>query len=124
MAGRLDGDGLDRLQTSVDDRLDGGARRLVVDLSAVASCDSRLFDLLSQTSDLIGRRGGWLRLVGVGPPVLNTLDQAALPEILLVYRASGWASQGSAEPRRGATSHRHGPMAPAFAQPGALGSPR
>ena len=124
VAGQLDGDGLGPLQSSVDELLDGGARLLVADLSGVAGCDSRLFDLLSRTSDLVGRRGGWLRLIGVGPPVLNALDQAELPEILLVYRASRWASHGSTEPRRAATPHRHHPAAPASAQPGRPGSHR
>ena len=100
VAGQLDGDGFGRLQSGVDELLDGGARLLVADLSGVASCDRRLFDLLSRTSYLLGCQGGWLRLVGVGSPVLNALDQAALPEVLLVYRASGWASHGSAEPRK------------------------
>ena len=56
VAGPLDGDGLGRLQSSVDALLDGGARLLVADLSGVASCDNRLFDLLSRTSDLVGYR--------------------------------------------------------------------
>ena len=92
VVGRLDNDGLGRLQSRVDALLDGGARFLVADLSGVAGCDGRLFDLLARISHLVGRRGGWLRLVGVGSPVLNALDQAALPEVLLVYRASEWAS--------------------------------
>jgi len=117
VAGHLDDDGLGRLQSSVDELLAGGSRLLVTDLSGVASCDSRLFDLLSRTSDLVGNRGGWLRLVGVGPPVLNALDQAALPEVLLMYRAWGWANHGSPEPRRSPTPLRHTPMAPPSAHP-------
>ena len=92
VAGRLDGDGLGPLQSRVDELLDDGALFLVADLSGVAGCDGRLFDLLVRTSHLVERRGGWLRLVGLGSPVLNALDQAALPEVLLVYRASEWAS--------------------------------
>jgi anti-anti-sigma factor len=109
VTGRLDCDGLRRLQHSVDELLAGGARMLLADLSGVASCDSRLFDLLSRTSHLVGHREGWLRLVGVGPSVLNALDQATLPDVLLVYRASGWASNGTAETRCAATPHRHIP---------------
>lgn len=100
VAGRLDGQGLERLQSSVDELLAGGTRRLVADLSGVAGCDGRLFRLLSGAGELVGRRGGWLRLVGLCPPVLDALDQAALPDVLLVYRASVWASRGSAEPPR------------------------
>jgi len=124
VTGPLDGDGLGRLQSSVDELLAGGSRLLVADLSGVAGCDSRLFDLLSRTSHLLGCRDGWLRLVGVGPSVLNALDQAELPDVLLVYRASGWASPGCAEPRWTATPRRHGPVVPTPAQPGGPRSPR
>src|SRR4029453_6826987 len=58
------------------------------DLAEVPGCDGRLFDLLARTQRLLGCRGGWLRLVGLGPPVLDALDQAALPEVLLVYKAA------------------------------------
>jgi hypothetical protein len=30
----------------------------------------------------------------VGPPVLDALDEAALPEVLLVYQAARWAGHG------------------------------
>ena len=94
VTGQLDDPGLDQLQCRVDELLDGGARLLVVDLYGVADCDGRLFDLLARTQHLLGRRGGWLRLVGLGSPVLDALDQAGLPEVLLVYRAARWAGHG------------------------------
>lgn len=86
--GRLDVAGLGQLQRQLDLLFDGGARFLVTDLSQVVGCDRRLFDVLTRASNLVERRGGWLRLVGMGPSVLDSLDEAALPEILLVYRAS------------------------------------
>jgi len=67
VTGPLDGDGLGRLQSSVDELLAGGSRLLVADLSGVAGCDSRLFDLLSGpvTSSGAGTVGcgwsGWAR---------------------------------------------------------------
>ena len=94
VTGQLDDPGLDRLQRQLDDVLDAGARLLLVDLSGVAGCDGRLFDLITRTQYLVGHRAGWLRLVGVGPPVLEALDQAGLPEVLLVYRAARWADHG------------------------------
>jgi hypothetical protein len=72
-----------------------GARLLVADLSGVAGVRRRLFDLLVRTHHMLDCRGGWLRLVGLGPSVLAALDQAALPEVLLVYRASKWAVHGA-----------------------------
>ena len=94
VTGQLDDPGLDQAAVSVG----RAARRrrpvVLVDLSGVAGCDGRLFDLLARTQHLVGRRGGWLRLVGLGPPVLDALDQAGLPEVLLVYRAARWAGHG------------------------------
>ena len=94
VTGQLDDPGLARLRRRLDEVLDTGARSLLVDLSAVAGCDGRLFDLLARTQHLVGHREGWLRLVGLGRPVLEALDQAGLPELLLVYRAARWAGHG------------------------------
>jgi hypothetical protein len=98
VTGQLDEPGLDRLQCRIDGLLDDGVRLLLADLSGVAGCDGRLFGLLSRTQHFLERVGGWLRLVGLAPPVLTALDQAALPEVLLVYRAARWADMASAEP--------------------------
>jgi anti-anti-sigma regulatory factor len=95
VTGQLDDLGLDRLQRRLDELLDGGAKLLLADLSGVTGCDGRLFDVLARIQYLVGRRGGWLHLVGLGPPVLNALDQAGLPAVLLVYRAARWAGHGA-----------------------------
>ena len=68
------------------------------DLSGVAGCDGRLFDLLARIEHLVGCRGGWLRLVGLGPPVLDALDQAELPDVLLMYRAARGPVMALVEP--------------------------
>ena len=94
VTGHLDDLGLDQLQCRLDELLDSGARLLLADLSGVAVCDGRLFELLTRIQHLVARRGGWLHLVGLGPPVLDALDQAALPEVLLVYQAARWAGFG------------------------------
>jgi anti-anti-sigma regulatory factor len=92
--GQLDDPGLELLQSRLDELLAGGTRLMVADLSGVAGCDGRLFDLLARTQHRVGCDGGWLRLVGLGAPVLDALDQAALPDVLLVYRAAQWAGHG------------------------------
>jgi anti-anti-sigma regulatory factor len=94
VTGQLDDPGLERLQRRLDELLDSGARLLVADLSGVAGCDGRLFDLLAQTEHLVEDCGGWLRLVGLSSPVLDALDQATLPHVLLVYRAARWTGHG------------------------------
>ena len=94
VTGQLDDAALARLQRRFDELLDDGALLLLADLSGVAGCDRRLFDLLARTQHVVGHRGGWLRLVGLGPPVLAALDQADLPEVLLVYRSARWTDHG------------------------------
>jgi anti-anti-sigma regulatory factor len=94
VTGQLDDAGLDRLQGRLDELHEADARLLLVDLSGVAGCDGRLFDMLARTQHLVGRREGCLRLVGLGPPVLDALDQAGLPEVLLIYRAARWTDHG------------------------------
>jgi len=91
VTGQLDDAGLDQLRGRVDELLEGGARLLLADLSGVSDCDGRLFALLARTHRLVGGRGGWLRLGGLSSPVLNALDQAALCDVLMVYRAAWFA---------------------------------
>lgn len=93
VVGRLNAAGLRHLQARLDALLDSGVRLLVADLSGVADCDEWLFAVLARTNDLLVDRGGWLHLVGLSPPVLDALERAALPEVLLVYRASDWTSR-------------------------------
>ena len=90
--GRLDDSGLELLQSRLDELLAGGTRLMVADLSGAAGCDGRLLTCWPERSAASG--AGWLRLVGLGAPVLDALDQAALPEVLLVYRAAQWAGHG------------------------------
>jgi anti-anti-sigma factor len=94
VTGGIDDRGLERLRCRLDGLIDAGARLLVADLSGVDSCDGRLFELLARTQHQVGCQGGWLRLVGLRSSVLDALDQAALPDVLLVYRAARWAGHG------------------------------
>src|SRR6476661_5516874 len=91
VTGRIDDPELERLRCRLDELIDAGARLLVTDLSGVTACDGRLFELLARTRHRVECHGGWLRLAGLSSPVLDALDQAALPEVLLVYRAARWA---------------------------------
>ena len=56
--------------------------------------DGSLFDPLGRTNHHLDSPGGWLRPVGLDPPVLDAIDQGTLPEVLLAYWASEWASRG------------------------------
>ena len=94
VTGQIDDPGLERLRCRLDELIDAGARLLVADLSGVDGCDGRLFELLSRTEYRVECHGGWLRLVGLSSPVLDSLDQADLPDVLRVYRAARWAGHG------------------------------
>jgi len=97
VSGALDREGLRELRKHLGALYDAGVRLIMADLCRVTSCDGRLFAVLVQSDHLLTRRGGWLRLAGLGPAVLDALDQATLPEVLLVYRASDQASRGVGE---------------------------
>ena len=62
----------------------------MVNLAGVSSCDYRLFEVLTRTHQLLTERRGWLRLVGIGPTVINALDDALPSEFLLVCQAGDW----------------------------------
>jgi hypothetical protein len=69
--------------------VDTGTVCLVVDLARVISCDHRLFDVLARTHQFLAEHQGWMRLVGIGPAVVNALDEARLSEFLLVCQGLG-----------------------------------
>jgi anti-anti-sigma regulatory factor len=86
VTGRLDDTGLTQLEALFDT----GAVYLVVDLAGVTSCDYRLFDVLIRTHQFLADHQGWMRLVGIGPAVVNALDEALPSEFLLVCQAGDW----------------------------------
>ena len=92
VTGRLDDTGLTQLRRQLEALLDTGAVSLVVDLAGVISCDHRLFDVLARTHQFLAEHQGWMRLVGIGPAVVNALDEARPSEFLLVCQAGDWGA--------------------------------
>src|SRR2546423_7136456 len=91
VTGRLDDTGLRQLRMQLEALVDTGTVYLVVDLAGMTSCDHRLFDVLARTHQVLADRQGWLRLVGIGPVVVNASMRPG-------RRSSCW----SARPRTGA----------------------
>jgi hypothetical protein len=56
--------------------------------------------VLVQTHQVLADRQGWVRLVGIGPVVVNALDEARPSEFLLVCQAGDWRA-GRADLDRG-----------------------
>jgi anti-anti-sigma regulatory factor len=96
VTGRLDDLGLAQLRMQLGALFDTGAMSLVVDLAGVTCCDYRLFDVLTRTHQFLADHQGWMRLVGIGPAVINALDDALPSEFLLVCQAGDWGA-GRAE---------------------------
>lgn len=88
--GRLDERGLTQLRRQLQALFDIDTQYLVVNLAGVISCDYRLFGVLIWAHQFLAARQGWMRLVGLGPTVRNTLDEATLSECLFVDQASDW----------------------------------
>src|SRR5947209_10189477 len=89
VTGRVDDTGLTQLRMQLEALVDTGTVHLVVDLAGVISCDHRLFDVLAWTHQILAEYQGWMRLVGIGPAVVNALDEALPSEFLLVCQAGG-----------------------------------
>jgi hypothetical protein len=89
VAGQLDNTGLTQLRQQLELLVDTGTVCLVVDLVRVISCDHRLFDVLARTHQFPAEHQGWTRLVGIGPAVINALDEALPWEFLLVCQGLG-----------------------------------
>lgn len=102
--GRLDDAGLGQLRAQLDLVCASGHGFLIADLSGVRECDGRLFHLLSDAHQGLARRGGRLRLIGMGRAVLDALEEAPLPEVLLMYRASDCGGPQQHRPGVGGSS--------------------
>jgi anti-anti-sigma regulatory factor len=89
VSGGVVGAGLGELREGVDAVLRSAeVRGLMIDLSGVSCCDAKLFALLGEAHGVLVGRGGWLGLVGLSAPVLDSLESAELSQVLLISRAS------------------------------------
>ena len=71
------------IRTALIDALGGGGPRLVLDLTAVRTCDEEGVRAISLAAGRALRRGGGLRLAGVPPQVRRCLE--ASPHVAGVY---------------------------------------
>jgi anti-anti-sigma regulatory factor len=100
VTGRLDDTGLTQLGMQLEALVDTGTVYLVVDLAGVIGCDHRRFDVLARTHQILADHQGWMRLVGIGPAVVNALDEARPSDFPWVCQAGDWGV-GRADLERG-----------------------
>lgn len=107
--------------------LAGPVAFLALDLSTVSDCDERLFGVLADIHSTLADRGGWMRLLGLSPAVLDALDTAPIEEVLMVYRTSDLAPErhGAADSAMLiATVAGAGAVAAVEPRPGPVSAPR
>ncbi|MEN3270280.1 STAS domain-containing protein [Pseudonocardia sp.] len=94
VAGALCQDNAAELRQRVEGLLVAGVRYLLVDLAEADGCDPAVMGVLADAARLLEGRQGWLRINPNGTlPVAAKLDEATLPDLFAIYRASAGTSQ-------------------------------
>ena len=70
----------------VKQRVEGGARKLVMDLSAVGYLDSASIGCLMDVHRLLQEKGGTLRLAGLQPRVETMISMTGVHKIVPLHR--------------------------------------
>jgi anti-anti-sigma factor len=85
VAGELDMSSAPDLLHHVDDALEAGDARVLVDLSGLSFCDSAGLNAFIRGDRRCVRAGGWLRLTAARGHVARVLDVSGVGEVL-AYR--------------------------------------
>ena len=87
--------------TEVRQRVEDGARKLVIDLAAVSYIDSACIGCLMDIHRLLQEKGGALRLSGLQPRVETMISMTGVHKIVEVHREEAAALAAFAPKRRG-----------------------
>ncbi|MCX4390345.1 STAS domain-containing protein [Micromonospora peucetia] len=82
LAGELDLSTAPELNAVIDRLVDGGERRLLVDLAELTFCDSTGIAAFVRGDNRVAADGGWLRVTGAGGRVDRVLQVTGLAEVL------------------------------------------
>lgn len=85
LAGEIDIHTAPELHRRLSALLEDGHERLLVDMGSVAFLDSTGISVLVTAFKETRQRGGWLRLVDLGEPVLKVLRLTGLVQVLEIY---------------------------------------
>ena len=72
--------------SEVRQRVEGGARRMLMDLAAVSYLDSASIGCLMDVHRLLQERGGTLRLAGLQPRVETMISMTGVHKIVALHR--------------------------------------
>jgi len=79
--------------------VEGGARKLVIDLSPVTYIDSAAIGCLMDIYRLVNDRGGALRLAGLQPRVETMISMTGVHKIIELHRDEAAALAAFGEPK-------------------------
>lgn len=95
LAGKITiGEGDVQLRKLVDDVLDGGSRRIIMDLGSIKYIDSSGIGELVSCHTTIKNRGGELRLARLNNKIYSLLQLTALVTVFSIYDSVEDALQG------------------------------
>ncbi len=81
--------------------VEGGAKKVVIDLSPVTYIDSAAIGCLMDVYRLLNDRGGALRLAGLQPRVETMISMTGVHKIIELHRDEAAALATFAPPKRG-----------------------
>ncbi len=87
LAGEFDLTAATRVRQELDGLIDGGHRRLVVDLRKVSFIDSSGLGVLLGRYRRLSEQGGEMFLVGAQPAVRTVLQMSGVPQVVPVLRS-------------------------------------
>ncbi|SCL72358.1 anti-anti-sigma factor [Micromonospora citrea] len=82
LAGELDLSSAPELNAVIDRLVDGGERRLLVDLTELVFCDSTGIAAFVRGDNRVAADGGWLRVTGASGRVDRVLQVTGLADVL------------------------------------------
>lgn len=91
LAGRLDTQGVDRIETRFGAAIVPAAKNTVVDISEVTFLASMGIRMLIATTRSLGRKGAKIALYGATPAVREVIETAALTDIIPLAGSEGEA---------------------------------
>jgi anti-sigma B factor antagonist len=85
LKGKLDIDGVNKIETQLTDYCSGENTRVMIDLTDVEFLASIGIRLLTLTAKSVASRGGKMVLLNPTPDVQHVLDVTGIPDIIPVY---------------------------------------
>ena len=98
--GDVIGKGFDRLRDAIENAINCGALRLIVDVSSVGCFEPAAYQFLVNAAEQMAANGGWLKLLNGGPLTRRLIDLI----VLETANRLAWAERTATSPETAGTS--------------------